>query len=236
MRTRNLIIAGLAGLAFVAGGFWAGTLGTTDGAEALVTDDAAVADDQGAPFGVLDRDRLGNPGVAHPGHGPRPGVVEDVVEDLGLDTEAFREAIADGATLAEAAAEQGVDRTELTAAIVSASEAAIDEAVEDGRIDAERAAELKERVADRADDLVDRSPADRRFGRHHPVAAAGLANAAEVIGIEASELADALRDGQSVAEVAADNGVDRDELVSGLLEIAEERIETWIDRVPGEDG
>ncbi|MEX1287049.1 MAG: hypothetical protein AB1Z57_03835, partial [Acidimicrobiia bacterium] len=123
----------------------------------------------------------------------------------------------------------------LTDAIIAASEAAIDEAVEDGRIDPERAETMAERVAERVDELVDRSPADRRVVRNHPVAAAGLAHAADVIGIEASDLADALADGQSVAEVAADNGVSRDELVSGLLEIAEERIEEWIDRVSGEN-
>ncbi len=230
MRTRNLIIAGLAGLAFVAGGFWAGTLGSTDGAEALVADDAvgALDDAEVTPLGMLDRNRAR--GDRTPGWDPG-----EVAEDLGLDTEAFREAIGDGATIAEAAAAQGVERDELTDAIVAATEAAIDEAVEDGRIDAERAERMKERAAERADEAVDRSPADRRFVRNHPVAAAGLANAADLIGIEASDLADALRDGQSVAEVAAENEVSRDELVSGLLEIAEERIERWIDRVPGEN-
>jgi hypothetical protein len=236
MRTRNLIVATIAGIAFVAGGFWAGSLGSTAGAEALETGDAAVAptDVEGAPFGALDQDRLGAPG-RHGHDGPRHDVVGEVVEDLDLDTEMFREAIADGATIAEAAAEQGVERDELVAAIVAAGEAAIDEAVEEGRIDPERAEQMRERLAERADVLVDRSPADRRFARNHPVGAAGLANAAEVIGIEAPDLADALRDGQTVAEVAADNGVGRDELVAGLLEVAEERIQTWIDRVPGED-
>lgn len=230
MSTRNIVIAVAVGLAFVAGGFFAGTLGSTDAATALddgptallVADDETQAEDVGPGEGFR--------GHRHPGHHLGLG---EVADELGLDLEAMREAIADGATVAEAAEAQGVATDDLVAALVAAGETAIDDAVENGRIDAERADELKDALTDRVTAFVESSPADRRFVRDHPVAAAGLRNAAEVIGIDASELADALRDGQSVAEVAEANGVSRDELVSGLLEIAEERIEEWIDRVPG---
>lgn len=231
MRTRNLIIAGLAGAAFVAGGFWAGTLGSPDGAEAV--SDATAAEeltDEAAERSERARADRGDRGDRSPRWDPGY-----VAQQLGLDVEAFRESIVDGATIAEAAEAQGVGRDELVEAIVAEGSEAIDRAVENGRIDEDRAAELTEALTERVERFVDRTPANWRFVREHPVAAAGLTNAAEVIGIEAADLADALRDGQSVAEVAEANGVSRDELVSGLLEIAEERIERWVDRVPGEN-
>ena len=39
-----------------------------------------------------------------------------------------------------------------------------------------------------------------------------------------------LRSGQSVAEIAAENGVDRDTLVDALVASATERINGWVDK------
>ena len=48
---------------------------------------------------------------------------------------------------------------------------------------------------------------------------------AEIIGIEVDALREALQSGQTPAEVAEDNGVSRDELVSGLEEAMNERLD-----------
>jgi hypothetical protein len=52
----------------------------------------------------------------------------------------------------------------------------------------------------------------------------GLDAAAEAIGIDVEELSTALRDGQTIAEVAEENGVDSDEVVSAMVAAAEERL------------
>lgn len=58
------------------------------------------------------------------------------------------------------------------------------------------------------------------FGLH-----AGLAEAAEAIGIEESALMDALRDGQTLAEVAEANGVEPEAVIDALIAAAEAAID-----------
>lgn len=59
--------------------------------------------------------------------------------------------------------------------------------------------------------------------RHH-AAHLAIGTAAEVIGVEATDLVAALRDGQSIAAVAEDNGVDVGDVVAALVAEAEDRI------------
>lgn len=224
------IIAALAGAAFVAGGFVAGTLGTPDTASA-VTDSAATfqtddTSDLATTTGGPEFHRGRHPGGGH-------GFLGEVAEDLGVDTEAFREAVAGGATVAEALEAQGIDPADAAEAMVAAGQEKIDEALASGRIDEERAAGMGEHLAERVDTFLESTPADERFAHRHPIAAVGIAQVADILGVEADVVADGLRDGRSIAEIAEANGLERDDLVAQLVDGATERIETWIDTVPG---
>ena len=55
-----------------------------------------------------------------------------------------------------------------------------------------------------------------------------LTTVAEVLGIEESALIDALRDGQTIAEVAAAQGVDVQDVIDALVADATERITTFV--------
>ncbi|NIR34766.1 MAG: hypothetical protein GWN79_01020 [Actinobacteria bacterium] len=87
--------------------------------------------------------------------GHRPGKVfghlagGEVAEILGLEPEELRDALRDGRTVEELAAEQGIDIEDVVDAIVDAAEARLDQAVENGRIDAERADEMLEKLEER---------------------------------------------------------------------------------------
>ena len=101
----------------------------------------------------------------HRGHhgGPRASL-EPAAEVLGLSAEELREMLP-GTSLAAIAAEQGVATADVEAAIVAAGEERVDQALADGRIDAERAAEMKDRIAEKASDIVDRTIPEGGFER-----------------------------------------------------------------------
>jgi len=85
--------------------------------------------------------------------GHRGGVSEGVLELLGTDAETLRAQIMDGSSLADVAAEAGVDVQQLVDVMVSEAAEHLDEAVANGRLDeaeaAEKLAEIEERVTAR---------------------------------------------------------------------------------------
>lgn len=174
------------------------------------------------------------------GHGPRGGhghrgwhVQVDVLTDiLGLDAEELRAAFADGKSLADIAAEQGVDVEELSAALVSAAEERIDEAVADGALDAERAEEMKAGLSERIDEHINNTPSERADGegprgRRGVIGGRGDVGAelAEFLGLDSEELRAAFAEGKSLADVAAEQNVSEDDLVGFLMGQLEERLD-----------
>jgi len=61
--------------------------------------------------------------------------------------------------------------------------------------------------------------------RHHGPGPHGSGVIAEILGLDGSEIREALRAGQSLADLAAEQGVSTDALVDALVEAAEERVD-----------
>lgn len=94
----------------------------------------------------------------------------DLAEVLGLEQADLREALVDGQTLAEIAAEQGVATEELVDALVDAAEERVSTALENERIDQDRADEILAEAAEKAEDLVNGElefEGRRGFGGRH---------------------------------------------------------------------
>ena len=70
------------------------------------------------------------------------------------------------------------------------------------------------------------APGPGHHGRHH--LAIGLGIAAEAIGIDASALVDALRGGQTIAEVAAANGSNAATVIDALVAANQERLDELV--------
>jgi chromosome condensin MukBEF complex kleisin-like MukF subunit len=112
------------------------------------------------------------------------------------------------------AEELGVTVDELEEAFSNASLALIDEAEADGRLSAEEADRARERVEEGRFFPVFRS------GFHHGFAFGRLApfdGIAELLGMTEEDLRAAVRDGQSLAEVAESAGVSLEELTAEVL-------------------
>lgn len=94
-----------------------------------------------------------------------------VADALGMSAEDLRAALADGATIAEVAQEQGVDVQDVIDAMVTAHRERVDEKVADGTLTQEQADEILARAEERATAIVNgERPAfgPGRHGRHGP--------------------------------------------------------------------
>lgn len=128
------------------------------------------------------------PGFGGGGHGPGRGLggdrgfgfgfgfaegFGDLATFLGIDEAQLRtELSADGASLASVAEANGKSRDELKAFLQTESDARIDAAVADGKLTQERADELKSRLAEMLDKVIDQTGGrfdfEFRFKGHGP--------------------------------------------------------------------
>ena len=88
-----------------------------------------------------------------------------------------------------------------------------DGTIDDGQLDAV------------VDTLREAMPERRHGGGKHARMGQGLDSAATVLGIESDALRDALRDGQTIAEIAAEQGVDPQAVIDAQVAEATERLD-----------
>lgn len=146
----------------------------------------------------------------------------DLADVIGISTDDLRAALRDGETLAQVAEANGVDPQQVVDVLVAKGTERLDAAVAAGRIDQATADDRKASLPDRAADLVNGEL--ERHAHRHPRRAAAIRTAAEAIGIDADELRAALRDGQTIAQVAEANGVDPQDVIDALVARSTERI------------
>jgi uncharacterized protein YidB (DUF937 family) len=146
----------------------------------------------------------------------------DLAEVISISNDELRDALRDGRTLAEIADANGVDPQRVVDVLVDNATERLDAAVAAGRIDEATAEERKDSLPDRAAKLVNGEL--ERDAHRHPRRSVVLRTAAQAIGIDASILRDALRDGQTIAEVAEANGVDPQTVIDALVARSTERI------------
>lgn len=99
----------------------------------------------------------GRRGPGHRGHGLRGALGEggaDIAGLLDMEPTDVRDALREGATIADLAAQQGVDVDTIVDAIVDAAVERVDGALESGRIDQEKADEILANAEERAEAMV----------------------------------------------------------------------------------
>jgi len=142
----------------------------------------------------------------------RGAIGEEVLGLLKLDEETYRDKLKSGLTLAEIAEEQGVSRDNLKNALTEANNQKVEE--------------QKQRFASNLDAWIDAKPgADRAFGKSgHLTGDADLSAIAEALGLTSDELKTQLKTGKSIADLAADKGVDVQALVESQKTAIEKRV------------
>jgi transposase-like protein len=135
--------------------------------------------------------------------------LDTAAETIGIERADLVAAIRDGQTVAEVAQAHDVDPQAVVDALVAAA---------------------NEHATERAEQFVNDTGAGLRDGQGHPgrrarIAGAALDTAAETIGIERADLVAAIRDGQTVAEVAQAHNVDAQTVIDALVAKANEKID-----------
>jgi polyhydroxyalkanoate synthesis regulator phasin len=134
------------------------------------------------------------------------------------------------AVIDDAAEQLGVQPDALSDALKQALQNRVDEAVEDGRLTEEQGERLKERIeSGEVPFLVGFGfPGRNGFLGHH-LGFASLEAAASFLDVTEAELRDRLRDGETLAEIARDEGKSVAGLVDALVDAANERIDEAVE-------
>lgn len=126
-----------------------------------------------------------------------------VIKASGLDRQVFIDGFANGQTVAEVLVAHGLDPESIKAEILANVEAGLDA------------------LMDSSPDLSDRPHAP---GRHFPLMAAGIETLADLLNLTEDEVKEALRSGDTIAEIAEAQGVDVQTVIDGLVAAAEEKL------------
>lgn len=105
--------------------------------------------------------------------------------------------------------------------------AALDDLVEAGTITAAQADAVAEHLATTFPHHG--LPAHGRHFLGRGMAWAGLNEIAAVIGVDLTDLTEALRDGQSIADVATTNGVDPEDVIDALVQAHQDRLDQAVE-------
>jgi uncharacterized protein YidB (DUF937 family) len=224
---RTLITAAAVAAALAGGGIAGATLGRPILAGAQEDPTTTTVVEDGGGDGNGDTRECAGFGIGLGRHGGFVADLDVAAEALGISEDDLRDALRDGQTIAEVAEAEGVDVQTVIDALVAEATARIDDAVADGDLDADDAEELKADLPDRITDLVNGEgfPLGPGFRHGRLGLGADLDVAAEALGISEDDLRDALRDGQTIAEVAEAEGVDVQTVIDALVAEATARID-----------
>ena len=130
--------------------------------------------------------------------------------------------------IAKTAENLGVSAEDLTTAMTDAQFELIDEAVAEGKLTEEQAAKLKERIEEYGPLSV--IGLRQRKDGHGPCRGAKLVlgAAAEVLEMERGEIIEAVRSGQSLAEIAEGQGMSVEEFTVALLEAIKAKLDAKV--------
>jgi hypothetical protein len=155
----------------------------------------------------------------------KSGSLENLAEVLGMETTELVNAFKDGSTLSQIAELQGVDQAVVFEEWIKSQIADINQAVDDGKLDSERAATLVERLNTKLSegfDFENWNPFDKPLeqrARLSIIAGKDLVNTVlDAMDMTVEDLRSALLGGQTIEELAVDNGVDLDALYQTWLE------------------
>jgi len=168
---------------------------------------------------------------------------------LGMDEEAVRTELKAGKSLADLAKEKGVAVDTVIAALAKDAEEKIDKQVEAGKLTAEQAATAKQKAAEQAKQAVEQTGfADFGGGRGHGFGPGGkhgggglginapLDKIAEIVGLSVEDLQKELEADKSIADIALEKGISKDQLIAKLQELTKPALEKFVDHKGGFKG
>lgn len=148
-----------------------------------------------------------------------------IVRASGLEPQVFREAFAEGDTPAVVLEANGIDVEATKSSVLAALQDRLQTAVDNGRLSQERADAALATATEKLNELMNTVPSlslDRPLHFNGP---APFLDVAEFLGIDRPTLIQSLRDGMTLAEVAAANGSSAEALIEHLVAESNARID-----------
>lgn len=158
--------------------------------------------------------------------GPRGQRLEGLADILGIEKDELKESLRSGESLVDIAAANGLSEDELTAAMLAAQAERLATAVEDGKITQEQADKASDKLSENIDKVVN---GEIKPGGPTGHRGEGLADMAELLGVDADVLKESLKSGESLADIAEANGVDAEDVVDALITAMTNRLNTAIE-------
>jgi uncharacterized protein (DUF433 family) len=222
MPTRKLLGAAAFSAALAAGGVAGALFGTPVLSGAQESDSSTTAPESSPP----ESTPAAPPEIRH--RAAKGAQLSAAAEALGMTEEELRTELAAGKSIADVAADKGVDKQKVIDAMVAEASAALDAAK----------AALPERIAAlvEQDGLPFRGPGGRGGPGHGPGHHRGMGvinsidDAATALGISRQELIEELESGKSIAQIAEEKGKNLDDVKAAMVADANARI----DRAVGE--
>ncbi|WP_281884556.1 hypothetical protein [Paenibacillus sp. YYML68] len=163
----------------------------------------------------------------------------DLAALLGTDEETLRTELSQGKTLAQVAEEKaGLSEEALLQKLVESETAKLQEAVAAGKLTQEQADERVAKASERLKEMITSTKplmggkgqhGKQRDGKH-----IGMMGNPEVLttilGVTKEELKAATQEGKSVADIAAEKGISREQLITALKAGMDEKLAEFIDR------
>jgi predicted DNA-binding protein (UPF0251 family) len=227
---RRAIVGVLAGGALLASG-WVGAVvfgPALASAQTSTTEGGTTAPDPVPPIGDEPcRKPFG------PGHRPEADL-KVAAGVIGVSVDELLGALKGGQTLAQIAQAHNVDPQKVVDALVADAKAKLAAAVTAGKITQAQAdeatANLTERITERVNNAFARGPkpgprhGPKGDGTRHPRPGSDLSVAAAAIGVTRDELLAALRDGQTLAQIAQAHNVDSQKVIDALVADAKAKL------------
>lgn len=202
---------------------------TTTTAESGITADSAQP---GQGHGKFGKGSFGREG-----HGFRGvNLLKETAALLSLDEKTLMDELKQNKTMAQVAQEKaGLTEDALVQKLTDAETKAIDEAVSAGKITQEQADKQKSGLADRLKQAVTNTKLPGHRGGQGGFGMMGNPeNLTKILGITRQELTDAMKAGKSLAEIAQEKGISRDQLISQIKSNLDDAIGKFVDRKPGQ--
>jgi hypothetical protein len=162
--------------------------------------------------------------------------LDAAAEGIGIDTAELALALRDGDTFADVARAHNVPVPDVVDAIVVSERDRLDELVDDGRLTREQADALSADLRERASDLVNGDLAPFPITCGPGISLPGmrldvegpLADAADAIGVDESELMSGLRDGDTIAHITRAHDVPVSEVADAIVASMQARLDAAV--------
>ena len=157
------------------------------------------------------------------GHGSMGGVriVDAAATALGMSVDDLTAKLKDGKSLADVATAQGISTDKLTTDLLGQVKTQLDSLVSEGKLTQEQADSSYTQTAGNIDQIVNDTSGlafGPRGGERGPMGGVQMMDAAAAaLGMSVDDLTTQLKDGKSLADVAAAQGISTDKLTSDLL-------------------